>query len=50
MKRVAAVLGLTAAAVVLTVAPASAEPSACVSLDLSINGQGTAQDICLPPA
>lgn len=50
MKRLATVLGVTAAATVLLAAPASADPSVCVSLDLSINGQGTAQDICLPPA
>lgn len=50
MKRLALLLGLSGAALVLTAVPASAEPSVCLALDLSLNGQGTAQTICLPPA
>lgn len=50
MKRLAIVIGATAAATVMLAAPASADASVCASIDVSINGQGTAQAICLPPA
>ncbi|WP_170286023.1 hypothetical protein [Nocardioides rubriscoriae] len=50
MKRLGILLGLSGAALVLTAVPASASPSVCVNVDLSLNGQGTAQSICLPPA
>lgn len=50
MKRLGILLGLSGAAIVLSAVPASAEPSVCFTLDLSLNGQGTAQTFCLPPA
>ncbi|MGN6780985.1 MAG: hypothetical protein ACTHJH_05745 [Marmoricola sp.] len=50
MKRFGVVLGLSGAAVLLAAIPASASPSACLNLTLSVNGQGTAQSICLPPS
>jgi hypothetical protein len=53
MKRVLAVAALAVAAVpLLATAPASAatSPSACLHVDISINGTGQAQDICLPPS
>jgi hypothetical protein len=51
VKRIVAALLLTGAGVVGSVAlaaPASADASACVHLDISVNGQGQTQDICVP--
>jgi len=50
MKRLGILFGLSGAALVLSAVPASADPSVCIDLDLSLNGQGTSQSICLPPA
>ncbi len=50
MKRLGILFGLTGAALVLSAVPANAAPSLCLDLDLSINGQGTVQSFCLPPA
>jgi uncharacterized low-complexity protein len=50
MKRIATVVALAFAALSLgAVAPAQAA-SACLTYDVSINGQGQAGTICLPPA
>jgi len=48
MKRIASVFALTAAASLLTLAPAQAAPSLCLTYDISINGQGQAGTQCLP--
>jgi hypothetical protein len=53
MKRVLAVAALAVAAVpLLAISPVSAatSPSACLHVDISVNGTGQAQDICLPPS
>jgi hypothetical protein len=53
VKRSFAVLTLVGAGLagsVVLAAPASADASACLHVDISINGEGQAQDICLPPA
>lgn len=47
MKRIAAVLTLAFAATLLSAAPSQAA-SLCLSYDVSVNGQGQAQSICLP--
>lgn len=50
MKRIAAVVTLAVAATLLgSVAPAQAA-SVCLTYDLSLNGQGQAGTVCLPPA
>lgn len=50
MKRIAAVITLAAAATLAgAVAPAQAA-SACLTYNVSINGSGQANTICLPPA
>jgi hypothetical protein len=51
VKRIVAVLTLVGAALagsVALAAPASADASACLHVDISINGEGQTQDICLP--
>ncbi len=48
MKRVLAVAALATVASLLAVAPASADPVACVDLNVQINDQGQAQTVCLP--
>lgn len=49
MKRLVAVAGLTAAAFASSVVLASPSSAAvCLSYDININGQGQAQQICLP--
>ena len=48
MKRIAAVLSLAAAATLLTLAPAQADPSLCLTYDINVNGQGQAGTQCLP--
>jgi len=50
MKRIAAVLALAFAGTLLTLAPAQADPSLCLTYDVSIAGQGQAGTQCLPPA
>ena len=53
MKRVLAVAALAiAAAPLLAASPASAAttPSACLSINIDVNGTGQAQDVCLPPS
>jgi hypothetical protein len=50
MKRIAAVISLAAAASLLTLAPAQADPSLCLTYDVDVNGQGQAGTQCLPPA
>lgn len=52
MKRFALALPVTAlvAATVLVAAPAQAQPSLCLTYDVSVNGQGQAGTQCLPPA
>jgi len=53
LKRIVAVLTVVGAGLVGSVAlapPASAEPSVCLHLDISVNGEGQVQDLCLPPA
>lgn len=50
MKRLVAVLTLVAAGLVgsaAVAAPASAA-SLCLAVDVSVNGEGQAQEICLP--
>lgn len=48
MKRIAAVFAMTIAASALTIVPAQAAPSLCVSFDITVNGEQQAQNICLP--
>jgi hypothetical protein len=48
MKRIVSVFALAAAASLLTVAPAQATPSLCLTYDIDINGQGQAGSQCLP--
>ncbi len=50
MKRILAVLACASAFSVIAAAPADADPSLCVTYDVSINGQGQAGTQCLPPA
>jgi hypothetical protein len=53
VKRIVAVLTIVGAALagsVAVAAPASAEPSLCLHVDININGEGQVQDLCLPPA
>ena len=52
MKRFVAVLTVVGAATlagVATAAPAAAEPSLCLHVDISIQGEEQVQDLCLPP-
>jgi hypothetical protein len=52
MRRRAAIIGTVAGAALLggvLLAPnAQADPSVCVDLDVSVNGQGAVESICLP--
>ena len=48
MKRIAALVVLTAAASLVSLAPAQAAPSVCFTYDISINGQGQAGTQCVP--
>ena len=48
MKRLAAVSALVAVAGLVSVAPATAEPSICLTYDIHVNGQGQAGTQCLP--
>jgi hypothetical protein len=50
MTRIAAAFALAAAGTLLTLAPAQADPSLCLTYDISVNGQGQAGTQCLPPA
>ena len=52
MKRFVAALTVAGAATlagVVTAAPAAAEPSLCLHVDISVQGEEQVQDICLPP-
>ncbi|GAB3772949.1 hypothetical protein FB382_002739 [Nocardioides ginsengisegetis] len=48
MKRIAALVVLTAAASLVSLAPAQADPSVCFTYNISVNGQGQAGTQCLP--
>ena len=53
MRRRAAVIGAIAGAAifggVLLAPTAQADPSLCVNVDISVNGQGAVESLCLPP-
>ena len=53
MRRRAAIIGAVAGAAIfggVLLAPnAQADPSLCVNVDISVNGQGAVESICLPP-
>ena len=53
MRRRAAVIGAIAGAAIfggVLLAPnAQADPSLCVDVDISVNGEGAVESICLPP-
>lgn len=48
MKRMAVAGGIAAVSVLFLSAPAQADPSVCLDVQVDVNGQGTAQSICLP--
>ena len=50
MKRLVAVVALAGAASMagLALSPAQADPSICITYDITINGQGQAGTQCLP--
>jgi hypothetical protein len=52
VKKIVAVLALIAAGLIgsVTLAGPASAASACLHVDISVNGQGQTQDICLPPA
>ena len=53
MRRRAAIVGAVAGAAlfggILLAPTAQADPSLCVDVDISINGEGAAESVCLPP-